>query len=189
VLAQRARRVSDPEEAKRLFQAAEAKFEAALRIKPNYHDALNNWGNALAHQARQANEPEEVDRLFQAAEAKFEAGLRINPDKQEDLYNFGGALIEHGKRAPKPEQAASLFKRAETVLKDALKLAPAKTYNLACLMAVLGRLAECREFLEAAEKAGTLPSLAHLLEDDDLKAVRDQKWFGDLIEHLRAKPR
>ncbi len=50
-------------EADRLFALAGEKYEAALKIKPDYHDVLNNWGVALYDQAKIKN-GEEADRLF-----------------------------------------------------------------------------------------------------------------------------
>ena len=40
------------EDPDRLFAAAYEKYEQALQIKPDKHEALNNWGNALNEQAK-----------------------------------------------------------------------------------------------------------------------------------------
>ena len=67
------------EEADRLWGLAGEKYEAALKIKPDQHAALNNWGIALAEQAR-TKSGEEADRLWGLAGEKYEAALKIKPD-------------------------------------------------------------------------------------------------------------
>ena len=59
------------EEAARLFAAAGEKYERSLAIKPDKHEALNNWGNVLLAQAKLAS-GEEAARLFAAGAEKFE---------------------------------------------------------------------------------------------------------------------
>ncbi|MFB0517108.1 MAG: SIR2 family protein, partial [Candidatus Neomarinimicrobiota bacterium] len=49
-------------DAERLFALAYEKFESALKIKPDKHEALNNWGFAISNQAEQKT-GEEADRL------------------------------------------------------------------------------------------------------------------------------
>ena len=53
-LAARQAKRAEAGEAARLFGEAGAKYAEALRIKPDDHEALNNWGNALAAQAKRA---------------------------------------------------------------------------------------------------------------------------------------
>ena len=57
-------------EADRLFGDAGEKYAAVLKIKPDSHEALNNWGNALSDQAK-AKSGVEADRLFGAAGENF----------------------------------------------------------------------------------------------------------------------
>ena len=68
------------EDAAGLFALSYEKFEAALAIKPDKHEALNNWGNALSDQA-QKKEGEEADGLFARSYEKNAAALAIKPDK------------------------------------------------------------------------------------------------------------
>jgi Tfp pilus assembly protein PilF len=77
--------MSDPAEAERLFLAAEGKYEAALKIKPDQHEALNNWGATLAERAKRASDPAEAERLFEAAERLFEAALNLAPGRTYNL--------------------------------------------------------------------------------------------------------
>lgn len=73
-------------EADRLFAAACEKYAAALKIKPDMYEALNNWGAALAAQG-ETKSGTEADRLFAAAFEKYSEALKIKPDKQT-LFNL-----------------------------------------------------------------------------------------------------
>jgi len=50
-----------------------------LAIKPDKHEALNNWGLALSGQAK-LKEGAEADRLFGEAGERYGAALAIKPD-------------------------------------------------------------------------------------------------------------
>ncbi|MFO1083181.1 MAG: hypothetical protein U1E21_01340 [Reyranellaceae bacterium] len=76
--------------------ATRARNAAALKIKPDKHEALNNWGNALSGQAR-TKSGVEADRLFGDAGEKYAAALKIKPDLHEALNNWGNALSDQAK--------------------------------------------------------------------------------------------
>jgi len=186
-LGDRAKRASDAAEAERLFAAAAENYEAALKIKPDKHVALNNWGLALANRARRASDPADADRLLQAAAEKYEAALKIKPDQHEALNNWGLALANRARRASDPVEAERLLIQAEEKGRAAAEIAPGMTYNLACALALQGRLDECREYLEIADRANTLPATDHLMSDEDLASVRGEAWFTALVERRRQK--
>ncbi len=83
-------------EAYRLFDEAGKKYAAALKIKPDMHEALYNLGNVLSNQAK-LKTGAEADRLFTQACTKYEAALKIKPDKHEALYNYGNVLSRQAK--------------------------------------------------------------------------------------------
>jgi tetratricopeptide (TPR) repeat protein len=66
-----------------------AEFEAAVRLRPDYADAHNNLGNALA---------ETPGRLADAI-AEYKAALRIEPDHPKAHINLGDALAQTGRMA------------------------------------------------------------------------------------------
>ena len=74
----------------RQIQLAEAinHFRQALRIKPDYALAHNNWGAALVEQSK----PAEAIEHFQQA-------LRLNPDLAEAHAHLGQAFTQYGKQA------------------------------------------------------------------------------------------
>ena len=66
------------EEADKLFADAYQEYEAALKIKPDKHEALYNWGYALLSQAK-TKFGEEADKLFNLAVEKYLEAESILP--------------------------------------------------------------------------------------------------------------
>ena len=174
-------------EADRLFRLAGEKYEAALKIKPDSHKALNNWGNALSGQAK-TKSGSEADRLFRLAGEKYEAALKIKPDSHEALNNWGNALLEQAK-TKRGSEADRLFGLAEQRLLSAEAIHQGSAaYNLACVKALRGISAKCRQWLETAYRLDVLPGYEHLIKDKDkdLDSVRDQGWFKRLLKKRKA---
>jgi tetratricopeptide (TPR) repeat protein len=161
------------------------KYEAALAIKPDTHEALYNWGVALSARARRASEAAEAVELLKAAEAKYEAALAIKPNDYQALHAFGSVALERAKRSIESDAANDLLKAAATRLQAARENGDRGIYNLACAYCLLGRADDCRLVLEEAEKAGTLPGAEHLEKDDDLRLVRELPWFVEIIGRSR----
>ena len=120
---------SDPERADELFARSETEYDSGLKIKPDMHEALNNWGSALSAQAK-TKTGEEADKLYAQAYEKYEAALKIKPDKHDALNNWGETLSEQaktkiGEEADKLNQLAKeKFGQAES-----LRSNPSKTEN------------------------------------------------------------
>ena len=110
------------EAADALFAAAGEKYAAALAIKPDMHEALNNWGNALSDQAK-TKSGEAADALFAAAGEKCAAALAIKPDMHEALNNWGNALSAQAK-TKSGEAADALFAAAGEKYAAALAIKP-----------------------------------------------------------------
>ncbi len=109
--------------AKGSYQAAEAHFVEALRLRPDYIAALNNLGIIL-----------QTKRSYQAAEAHFTEALRLNPRYFNAHYNLGNLLSGQGRYA-----------EAEAHYTEALRLNPGYVnahYNLGNLHSGQGRYAE-----------------------------------------------
>ena len=109
-------------EADRLWTLAGEKYEAALKIKPDMHEALNNWGIALDDQAR-TKTGAEADRLWTLAGEKYEAALKIQPDHAEALHNWGSALDAQA-RTKTGAEADRLWTLAGEKYEAALKIQP-----------------------------------------------------------------
>ena len=109
-------------EADRLFEATGQKYQQALDIKPDKHEALYNWGITLGDQAK-TKSGEEADRLFEAAGQKYQQALDIKPDKHEALNNWGTALGAQAKTKSGAE-ADRLFEAAGQKYQQALDIKP-----------------------------------------------------------------
>jgi hypothetical protein len=96
-------------EADRLFGLASEKYAEALKIKPDMHGTLNNWGAALTEQAK-TKTGAEADRLFGLASEKYAEALKIKPDAT-------GALrwLIRRKRRPEPKPIACSARRPRSM--------------------------------------------------------------------------
>jgi NAD-dependent SIR2 family protein deacetylase len=121
-----AKKASDPANANRLFQAAAEQYEAALTIKPDQHEALNNLGLTLLERGKRASDRADADRLFAAAVEKYEASVKIKPGEPEALFGWGNTLAGRAKRASDPAEADRLLAAAAEKYEAALKIKPDK---------------------------------------------------------------
>ncbi len=112
------------------FSAARRSYEAALAIKPNDAEALNNLANVLLHQ----KDP--------GATAVAERALAQDPRNPRVIDTAGWAYYMAGDK----ERALQLLRDAR--LRDPLN--PELRYHLAVVLAQTGRNAEAKDELEAA---------------------------------------
>jgi tetratricopeptide (TPR) repeat protein len=121
----------------------------ALRIKPDYIEAHNNLGNALAGQGL----------LGEAAEC-YQAALRLKPDYSEAHSNLGNVLVDLGKL----DEAVYSYQWA-------VRLNPQfanAQYNLGLVFKKLGKL---NEALSCFRQAMRLFPPARKMHDDLRKAL------------------
>ncbi len=123
VISKQATQKTGPE-AVELFAAAGEKYAAALAIKPDFHEAHNNWGLALSNQALQKS-GSEADLLFDEAGEKYAAALAIKPDYHTALNSWGNALSNQARQKSGPE-ADALFLEAGEKYAAALAIKPDK---------------------------------------------------------------
>jgi Tfp pilus assembly protein PilF len=122
--------------------AAIAHYAQALRLKPDYVEALNNLGNALLDLGQR---PEAV--------AHFEQALRVAPNSARLHYNLAGALLQQGKQ-----------KDAIEHLEQAVRIKPdyAEAHNnLAAAFMQEGRLTEAIEHFSLALRINPNYAEAH----------------------------
>ncbi|MBB1092604.1 hypothetical protein HUU61_15075, partial [Rhodopseudomonas palustris] len=67
-----------------LFAQAGEKYQAALAIKPDDHEVLNNWGTVLLEQAKRAGGEEAVLLVADAAD-KIVSAVNIDPTNTYNL--------------------------------------------------------------------------------------------------------
>jgi hypothetical protein len=111
------------DEADRLLSEASERYQAALAINPNMHQALNNWGNTIADRARLKKGTALDDALFAEAAQKYQAALMIKQDMAEALFNWGNALLDQGGNKV-GEEADRLFSEAAVKYQAALAIRP-----------------------------------------------------------------
>lgn len=123
-------KIKTGDEADRLFILAEEKYQAALKIKPDNHNAFNSWGVTLLYRAL-TKTGEEADRLFNLAGEKYQAALKIKPDYHDVLSNWGVALYDQAKTKTGGE-ADHLFAQSKELLLKAESILPGSAaYNIA----------------------------------------------------------
>jgi cytochrome c-type biogenesis protein CcmH/NrfG len=135
------------EESDKLWALVGEKYEAALRIQPDKHEALYNWANALKRQAR-SKSGEEADRLWALAWEKYEAALQIKPDYHEALNNWATGLVTQA-QTKSGEEADRLWTLAWEKYEAALKIKPDKHGALYNWGTALGSQAETKSGEEA----------------------------------------
>ncbi|MHB0998128.1 MAG: hypothetical protein ACYC27_02695 [Armatimonadota bacterium] len=79
-------------EADELYRQAYEKYEFALKIKPDMHEALNNWGLVLSKQADNKTSFE-ADELYMQACEKYKSSIMIEPNNHNAFNNWGLALF------------------------------------------------------------------------------------------------
>ncbi len=166
-----------------LFEKTFEKIEIALKVDPNNIDILSNYGNALLDLAK----IKQNETLFEKAFEQYEKALNIKHDHVNNLNNYGTALLD----LAKINQDETLFEKALKQYEKALNFNPNFTYNIACWYALNQKFEKCKEYLIHAEINNTLLSndynLSHILDDEDLNNVRNEPWFIELLERLKAK--
>jgi hypothetical protein len=104
------------------FLIAANKYAEAVDLKPDYHEALNNWGLMLDAQARMKR-GEAADRLLQEAEKKYKRAVQIKPDKANAFVNWGNALAARAEFSRR-EAGDELFREAGKKYSKATELSP-----------------------------------------------------------------
>jgi len=168
-------------EVDRLWQRACSRYADAVRIKPDKHEALYNWGTTIAAWAR-TKMGEEASRLWEQACRRYADAVRIKPDMYEALNNWSIALLHRAALAASPKIRTELLKEAEEKCRKADALVPGHgSYNLACVYAGRNDAENCRLWLLRSKEHNRLPARDHVLSDPDLAPFRDETWFREIV--------
>jgi cytochrome c-type biogenesis protein CcmH/NrfG len=173
-------------EAFQLFEKAGEKYAAALAIKPDKNEALNNWGNAVAAQAK-TTKGAEADRLFEEAGARYAAALGIKPGSHQSLSNWGITLAEQAQTKKGPE-ADRLFEQAGEKYAAALALKPDKHESLHAWGNAMVAQAKTKEGAEADrlfKEAGEKYEAALALKPDKHETLNS--WGNAIVAQASTK--
>ncbi|MCH8622541.1 hypothetical protein [Undibacterium sp. TS12] len=114
----------------KLFLSISEKYSQALAIKPDMHEALNNWGTALHKEATMLSSTDraQASSKWQLAAEKYSQVLVIKPDEHDALFNWGLALSKEGMMlsSTDPDQASSKWQLAAEKYSQALAIKPDK---------------------------------------------------------------
>jgi Tfp pilus assembly protein PilF len=162
--------------AQKMFAQACSHYEQALAIKPDMHDAANNWGGTLDDQAKALNsqDPEAAQALWAQAVTKYRQALAIKPNMYKAANNWGATLIEQANAlsSKDPEAAQKLWAEAAELLAQYAIYAPLMmSFNLACVYSRLDKLDMALAQLEICRAGNDLPD--NWRTDDDLAHLRD----------------
>jgi tetratricopeptide (TPR) repeat protein len=163
----------------------EDKYRKAVELRPDFHEALHNWGVALWNWAK-FKKGAEANELFAKACDKFDEALDIHPDSYRSLASFGKALAAWAKNTTNGE-AEKLFERAFEKLERALTIKPndqEALFSLGCLAALRGDTSGAISALERWKNVNSEASKADLDNDSDFDRVRLDPQFERFRESL-----
>ena len=125
------------------------------------------------------DEVEGVDVLGDVDVELCEAALDADPDFVEALSFLGNTFTRRGLH----EKGLELDLRLVRLRPEW----PRANYNLACSYALLGRPEEALRALSTAVEYG-FDDAQHLARDEDLKSLRDDPRFAELVARVRERP-
>ncbi len=136
-------------EAEDLYRQAFIKFQEAIDIKPDKHDAYYNWGFGLGKLA-DTKEGKEAEDLYRQAVEKYQKSTEIKHDGHDAYHNWGASL---GKLADTKEgrEAEDLYRQAFEKYQKAIEIKPDKYAAYYNWGTELGKLADTKEGKEAED--------------------------------------
>ena len=177
-------------------------YEQAVRLKPDFPEALNNWGNALGKLKR-----------FEEAIQKYQQALQFKPDSHDVLCNWGLAL-HHSKRYEeaigKYDQALEIkpddpevidswgvalhylnrFEEAIRKYERALRLKPdyyIAFFNTACAYAMMTHISETIHFLDKWREADITASIEKINNDSAFYDISEEPVFQEYLQTWKRR--
>ncbi len=171
------------EKADQLFQQAYDNFSTISEKSSNYADAIYYWGFAILHQAFTKPSNEAI-AIFEEAIAKFSTCKTISPKHLGASIDNGVALMGLAK-SKQVNIDNELYSKAKESFETAEKIQQGSaSYNLACLHALRNESDACLNALENARNYGLVPDEQNIINDEDLKNIKQLPWFTDYIKSL-----
>ena len=171
------------EKADQLFQQACDNFATIPESSSNYADALYYWGFAIMHQAF-TKPSAEANKIFEQAITKFSSCRTVSPEHLGASIDNGVALMGLAE-SQQVNLNNELYRKAKESFETAEKIQQGSaSYNLACMHALNNKSDACLKALENARDHGLIPDEQDIVNDDDLKNVKQLAWFAGFIASL-----
>ena len=171
------------EKADQLFRQAYDNFSTISKSYSNYADAIYYWGFAILHQAFTKPSNEAIE-IFEEAITKFSSCKTISPEHLGASIDNGVALMGLAK-SKQVNFDDELYSKAKESFETAENIQQGSaSYNLACLYALRNESDACLKALENARDHGLVPDEQNIIDDDDLKNVKQLPWFAEYIKSL-----
>jgi tetratricopeptide (TPR) repeat protein len=136
-------------EVEELYQQAFEKYQKAISIKPDMHEAFYNWGTYLGNLA-QTKKGIEAEELYQQALDKYQKAISIKPDDHE-VFNNWGTDLGNLAQTKVGKEAEELYQQAFDKYQKAISIKPDFNEAFNNWGNALGKLAQTKEGIEAEE--------------------------------------
>ncbi|SFB78804.1 TPR repeat-containing protein [Flexibacter flexilis DSM 6793] len=128
---------------------ASSAYKSAIKLKPDYHEAFNNLGNALVNLGK-SKSGKEAEGLYGQAITQYEKAIKLKPDYHEAFNNLGSALGNLGK-TKSGKEAEDLYRQAIAKYENAITLKPDNHEAFNNLGNALGDLGKSKSGKEAKD--------------------------------------
>lgn len=162
------------------------KFIEAIKIfeevKASQHSETwyySDFGIALSELAKLDRDQDTFHRSFSV----YDECIKNEIDNIQTYENYISSIFDY----LHIEYDEELLNKSFELIKTVLIHKPNDTYNLACYYAIKNEVVQCTNYLLHAEQHNTLPDLQHLSQDQDLDSIRNEPWFIELLDRLKAK--
>ncbi|MFW5444287.1 MAG: hypothetical protein ACKE51_08290 [Methylococcaceae bacterium] len=176
-------RASEGAKAEQLYASVYQGFADVVEGDLIMGEALYNWGFALLHQAMEKEEEQGV-KLYLEAISKFTFCLIVAPNHLGAAIDGGVAYMDLARilgvdgNDELYDLAGEFFDNAERIQRGSA------AYNLACIYGLRQQPDACLEALQMSKECGSLPSVEAMVNDSDMKTVKNAPWFVGFIEKI-----
>ena len=173
--------IKEGKEAEELYHQSFEKYQKAIEIKPDNHEAYNNWGIYLGSLAK-AKEGKEAEELYHQSFEKFQKAIEIKPDFHE-AYNNWGTYLGHLAMIKEGKEAEELLQQSFEKYQKAIELG-GKCYNLACFQAIKGNKKDALFYLDISLKKKEI-SVSFVKKDKDwTDFIKDIDFINILSRYI-----
>lgn len=167
---------NDKEESKDLYNQAKANFERSSEIMPDYKNALDIFRNIVEDLAEESNK--------KAAEKFLEKLIEIDTDSYEpDYFNkLKKAYLSYGEIIDDENESKYYYKLCiDRLSPEDDRFKGSLSYTICSAYALMEDEEKFFKWFEKSLKSGQHPSKDKILFDGNLKYVRNNDKFKDLI--------